>query len=325
MRTADTVSAPEREADLARILRSPRQVSRAAAPSRVLSRRWALTSVAVAVAAAGALVVTNILGTTAQPAYAVTPAPLAYDGGAESATDVLEKIASRVEKLREQSSAARSDEHFIQESWSLTTRVDGQQVTSAVIPEHRETWKQPDGSMKWTVRTEKPRFQSSEQRKSWEEAGAVGEEPETWSDSSGPADPADPVNQEPPADPEGMASWLRLGHETSGAGELFNSVSERNMTRSFTPGQRAALLRALKQAPGIEYRGEVEDRAGRPGAAFSVNSEYGGLPTRYSLVFDEASGDLLSYEEELTGSAGKLNVKTPAVIAYTTYLVHGQK
>ncbi|MET7979697.1 CU044_5270 family protein [Streptomyces mirabilis] len=309
------------EALLGRIMALPRATTVTRGEIRGMSRRkWLLAGTAVVTAAAIGFVASDMFGTTAQPAYAVTPRPLKYTSTEQPASGVLEEIAARTEKLAPDTPAGGSQQ-FVQDSWSLSTRIDGIQVTSAVIPERRTTWKKPDGSEKWTVQTQKPQFQSDKQREVWKDAGSVGATPEKYSDSSGPADMSDERNHEAPTDPRAMRRWLALGYETQGPGETFDSVSERLLDRSFSPEQRAALLRALKNVPGIDYRGKTKDRAGRTGDAFSVTSAYGGLPKLQTLVFDPEDGSLLSYEEELVSNAGKLNVKTPAVTLYVSYLI----
>lgn len=56
--------------------------------------------------------------------------------------------------------------------------------------------------------------------------------------------------------------------------------------------------------------------AAATGRAFGLDSSYTGLPTRYTLVVDEATGAILDYEQMLTTTAGKLKVQVPAVIGY---------
>ncbi|MET8191548.1 hypothetical protein ABZV15_38585 [Streptomyces sp. NPDC005246] len=205
----------------------------------------------------------------------------------------------------------------MQQSWSLSTRIDGTQVTSAVIPEQRETWENPDGSSRWTARTLRPQFQNSEQRKRWEASGAIGEDPKTWSGSDGPSKSS---TAEPPSSPDGMKKWLTTGHSSLSPGLTFEVVPERFMDHVFSPAQRAALLRVLKDTKGVVYDGTVKDRAGRTGEAFSLTSRFGGLPNKTTMVFDSSTGSLLAYEEELTTDAGALHVEAPAVIGYTTFL-----
>ncbi|MGY4907005.1 CU044_5270 family protein [Streptomyces sp. 900116325] len=317
---AREAATPADERALTSILSTPAEGAHAGvrrSPRR--GRRWLLVSGLATAAAAFALVVTSMWGTAPQPAYAITPKPLAYQAGNRPAAKVLEEIAQRVKGLANDAPHGGT-QRFVQESWSLSTRIDGAQVTSAIIPERRTTWKKPDGSQKWTVRTLKPQFQNDAQRERWGAAGSVGADPQEHSDSSGPADMSDPRNHEAPTDPSAMQRWLAEGYETSGPGETFDSVAERLLDRHFSPAQRAALLRALKDTRGITYRGNVEDRAGRVGAAFTVASRYGGLPKEQTLLFDPKNGNLLAYEEELTHDAGKLNVKPPAVVLYITYL-----
>ncbi|WP_406469340.1 CU044_5270 family protein [Streptomyces hirsutus] len=303
------------EVALQRILSSGRAQDAGSDRSRRPARRWMLATAAAVTAGALGLVATNMLGTAPQPAYAVTPTPLKYRNSDVTAAEVLESLAKHTAKLPDDSRTDTTN-RFVQDSWSLATTIDGTRVTSAVIPERRETWVAADGSRKWKVRTRPPQFYSEDQRQAWEAAGAVGREPEHHSGSSGPATGEQP----PPQDAAGMRKWLAGASGSFGPGEMFSRIHDVYMDHSFSPEQRAAILRELKSANGIRYRGTVIDRAGRSGAAFSVDSAYSGLATQYSMVFNRNSGKLLSYEEELTGSAGKLNVKTPAVISYCTYL-----
>lgn len=296
------------------ILSSPRPTSRGRSHR---PRRWVLAGAAVAVSMATVFVAVDPFGTTTQLAYAVTPQPLHYQHSTRSARQVLEAIARRIEGLADDRPPAWSSEHFVRESWSLSTRVDGTQVTSAVIPEHRETWEKPDGSSRWTVRTLRPQFQNSEQRKVWEEAGAIGEAPKTW---SGSGDPSKSSTGEPPSSSDGMKKWLATGRSSLGPGLTFEVVPERFMDHVFSPAQRAALLRILEDTKGVVYEGTVKDRAGRTGQAFSLTSRFGGLPNKRTMVFDASTGSLLAYEEELTTDAGALHVEPPAVIGYMTFL-----
>jgi hypothetical protein len=55
------------------------------------------------------------------------------------------------------------------------------------------------------------------------------------------------------------------------------------------------------------------------GYALSVESDHTGLPTRYTAIFDPATGRLLDLEQTLTRSAGSLAVRVPATIGYTVF------
>ncbi|MFI6328509.1 hypothetical protein ACIBBG_09485 [Micromonospora chersina] len=60
-----------------------------------------------------------------------------------------------------------------------------------------------------------------------------------------------------------------------------------------SPAQRSALLLALATTPGVTYRGEYPDRAGRVGVAVSADGREG---RRETLLFDRTTGELLSHE-----------------------------
>ncbi|MFH9089847.1 CU044_5270 family protein [Streptomyces sp. NPDC017673] len=302
------------EARLKNLLATPQHAVAEPRPSPRPALRWWFAAAAAATAAAVAYTVVDPFGTASQPAFALTPAPLAYHRSDRSAAEVLKGIADRVGQLPDDRPASWKTEHFVWNSWSLSTRVDSIQVTSAVIPEHRETWQKPDGSTHWKTRTLPPTFQNSEQREVWEDAGALGRSAQTTSGSSG----ASPVT-EPPATEEGMRKWLANGQDL-GPGLLYEVVPERFQEHVFSPAQRAALLRVLADTKGVVYAGTVKDRTGRTGEALSLTDRFGGLPNKRTLIFDPRTGNLLADEEQILNDTGKLNVEPYSVIGYVTFV-----
>ncbi|MYU03757.1 hypothetical protein GTY81_07600 [Streptomyces sp. SID8366] len=276
---------------------------------------WVVTAAAVTAGVIGYTVV-DPFGVTAQPALAVTPAPLRLQHSNQSAADVLEEIAGRVSGQTDTRPEQWKAEHFVRDDWALSTRIDNIQVTSAVIPEHRETWEKPDGSSHWKVTTLSPQFQNQQQHKVWENAGSVGKEPVR---SSGTSSSDARSATEPPSTVEGMRAWLANGQDM-GPGLLYEVLPERFQDHVFSPAQRAAVLRVLASTRGIVYAGMVKDRAGRSGEAFSLTGRFGGLPNKRTLVFDRQTGNLLASEEQLLEDAGKLNVRPYSVIQYSTFL-----
>ena len=99
------------------------------------------------------------------------------------------------------------------------------------------------------------------------------------------------------------------------------AISDLHRERVLDGPLRAAVLRVLATVPGMEYHGTVTDRRGRVGAAFSLEHDLGGLPTRTTFVVDEATGQLLATEDVLTTTAGMLQVPIPSVTSYETFLV----
>ncbi|MFD8370969.1 CU044_5270 family protein [Streptomyces sp. NPDC059688] len=300
------------QAQLDGILASPRRTVR-----RPRQSRWAWTVTAAAVTA-GVIgyVVVDPFGVAVQPALAATPAPLHPRHADRQAADVLEEIAGRIAGQADPRPKPWKSEHFIREDWALSTRFDNVQVTSAVIPERRETWERHDGSSHWKSKSLTPQFQDGRQRDIWEKAGSVGKEPVRSAGTSGP----DAVGAgEPPTTVEGMRTWLADGQKM-GPGLLYEVLPERFQDHVFSPAQRAAVLRVLASTDGIVYAGTVEDRAGRTGEAFSLTDRFGGLPNKRTLVFDPATGNLLAYEERILDDTGRLNVRPHSVIEYSTFI-----
>jgi hypothetical protein len=298
--------------DLDRILSDPGTAAdtagSAGSPSRLVVRRRTL--LATTVPAAVVLVVAGIglLGSNgpATPAYAetppllkVTPAPGTADPAGE-----LESLADRVQALPDMPNGHGDVAEVHTKQWALYSRIGDKQVTSDVVVENRTTWRRPDGS--GLVRSSYT-------------AASVGVPPPT-SDTLEPA-PAAVRSRELSSDPVVLATQLAKGHPASnGPAERIVAIRDAVLDAPLGPTVRAALLRYLAATPGLTFDGSVVDRAGRHGLAFSVESDYSGLPTRYTVIVDPHTGALLGEEEELTSRAGKLNVKVPCVIAYTTFL-----
>ncbi|WP_254402091.1 hypothetical protein [Streptomyces sp. AC555_RSS877] len=300
---------------LERILAEPQQATRRAGRSRQgRSLRFKALAVAgVSTAALAAVVAGNVLMKPSfpEPAYAATP-PLIKISAAQDlpAAQALEDIARRTEKLRE---TAGWDNHFVQETWSLTTRIGGHQITSAVVPERRDSWKKDDGSIVWSAKAEKPEFQNTEQKDLWEQQWAALDEPTNRSGKGGSS------YGNPPA-PVDMKKWLQEGSPGDTAGFISESLVQKLMTNHLTPGQRAAVLRVLAERKDLKFAGTAKDRSGREGDAFTVESDSSGLPAKHTLIIDPDNGKVLAYEQTLTSDPGALNVKTPAVINYVTFL-----
>ncbi|CAM5589041.1 hypothetical protein SSPIM334S_02158 [Streptomyces spiroverticillatus] len=311
-------SPTDRERLLANVLNTSRP---APGPAAGLLRRWRwpLAGVAVATSLAVAVSTYTLFGPNAQPAQAMTPPPLRYAPGSESPRAVLERLA--VVALKDTSRVpAGSSLYLKHQGWALSTRIGQIQVTSAIVPSERETWKKADGSMRWKQRTLPPRFQNAHDEEVWSDAGAVGEDPQFTEDATGPVNANDPLNRPAPEEPRAMGKWLLASQEYAGTAEAFDSVAAHNLDELWNGRQRAAMLRFLATRTDVTYRGKVTDRAGRAGQAVSVDSAYGGLPTKYTLILDESNGKVLAYEEELTTTAGALNVKVPSVISYFCFL-----
>jgi hypothetical protein len=285
-----------REATLAMVLAqrsSPGTMSPLPKPRR--SRPvWLVPVAALSMMAALLAVQFNPVGTAAT-AQAATPQLLAYSAVPGSAQAVLRALASDVRALPA-SAAADGDIRYTRTSaWTLNTRVDGQMVTSVVLPEIRETWRAPDGSGRLRVAPDEPIYPSAEARRDW---------------SSG-------------------APPLRVRDQQVGPGEIAamypdDLSADPGLLRIELADVRAAVLEVVAGTAGLQLLGETVDRAGRAGLAVGVETADSGLPTLHTLIFDQTDGTLLAAEQTLTQTAGKLNVPVPSVIGYTLYEDHGR-
>ncbi len=250
----------------------------------------------LAAVAAGVVMITGVV--VAQPwsgdapgpgsAYAATP-PLVVSAsmGARPAGSRLQALARTV--------AAQPPEQIsgpvlkiTTKEWNLVTSVDAEDVHSTI-----------EGS---TVT-------------SYVGHGEVvsGEDPNVHSAASWPGTLS--------PDPAVLRRQLAVNHG-EGVDAVFSAITDLYRVAAPQPAVRAAVLQILAGQPQVREEGEVTDRLGRRGVGFSALLTGGGLPTKTTLVFDPSSGDLLSREQMLTKSAGKLNVPIPSVISYVVYSGH---
>lgn len=296
----------------------------AGASQRRRRSRLVLAAAGVATSVALAFTVVPWVGGGAEPAYAATPPLLELqEPVAADASEALRRIATEAAAHPQvaagpvQADGARREASW--QSWSLSTRVGGEQVTSAVVPQESRLRWEADGTAALRVVTGAPYFPTTEHEEAYEAAGGPAEEGTVLRDESlgsFTADFADP----PPASAEQMATYL--GQDAvapEGTAALFVAVEDLHREWTLGSAQRAALLEVLAAAPGVTALGSTTDRVGRPGEAFAVESDHTGLPTRYVLVVDPATGALLASEQWLTTSAGALDVPVPSVIAYTVW------
>jgi hypothetical protein len=291
--------------DLASILATAPSAGSEPAPARRQRRLLICAGAAVALALVVALVVPSLSG-GGSTAYAATPRPLVYVPLAtgEAAAPLLSSVAARAATLSERDNGGRFA-HVEQRSWDLFTRVDGKRVTSEVVPQRTSQWLADDGSGLIRVVADLPGGTHREVRRA-----AGGELQHFW--------PLRSLS----SDDRTLAAQLAQGHPVgdNGAAERLVAVQDAYAESPLAPPVRAALLRYVAATPGVVVTGRVTDRAGRDGVAVSLDSDFSGLPTRYTLIIDPDDGRLLGSESMLTERAGKLDVPVPSVIAYTVLL-----
>lgn len=318
----------DRRADLRRILDTPTPAvtgrpgvdGRPGADGRsggtALRRRGLIMAGAAAAVLVVAAVVAYQVVPVPQPAYAATPPPLRYarvDGGGPAAT-ALTTIAAKA-SAAPAAPQPGTHEHLVTLSWDLWTEIDGERVRNAVVVTRTESWRGADNSGRVVVSYQEPQFPAGSDR--WSRLRGVPDGGTHRTDYAPGRFPAMWPAQ-PPADH--LDTWLAIGHPAAnGPAETLVAVTDLARERVLTPATRAAVLRVVAGLPGLTYEGRVTDRAGRQGEGFSLVSDHSGLPTRYTLIVAPETGVLLGYESMLTTTAGKLDVRVPAVIGYETY------
>lgn len=294
--SADAANSPEARAALQRILLDPAAAT-VEPPHR---RRWTYVVAGLATAASVMVALPLFSGTNA-PVFAATPPLLSasHTPTPTGATAALRSLAETVSALPDDVGSGSVAQVSMQ-SWSLFTRINGSEVQSEVVPQAETIRTQPDGTT--SVLTE-----YTYQGEAYEENFSTRDQLNY------------PISGLSSNDNE-LARQLAIGQPASnGTAGSFDSIVQAYRQAPIEPATRAAILRFVASRDGVETIGTVKDRLGREGVGFTVDSSYSGLPTRYTLIFDTQDGRLLGYEEMLTSDAGKLNVRTPAVIQYIAF------
>lgn len=292
---------------LSRILATPNAEPAAEPRTARLPRRRRLVFIAAPLAAA-ALLVAAVGIPTGSDGPATLPALSRVAEAAAAQPPAPTDLPYRYEKTREGGvNISVANGH----SWGI--------LQSSTI----ERWVAKDGSGLERITAEVPEWPSSWDREQWEAADRIPFLAHGWKSHSEelryPAnhfssslvvgsDRAAVDFDSLPTDPEKLAAWIesvaadpRSDHGPSGEGRQ----TERAMTLvtdllnepKVSPELRAALCEALGMIPGIEDFGAVTDAAGRRGVGVGVDSDYSGGASRYMLIFDPQTGQVLAREE----------------------------
>jgi hypothetical protein len=282
----------------------------------------------VAVAMLGTAVVVGLVRIPRHEVVrAATPTPLSFYGsGSTGAREVLLDLAGRVRELPDRT--GRGTYGYVRtQGWYLLTTRSSHDSGSAVVPVTEQQWLSRDDSG-WVLREPgTPYFPSPRDRVEWERAGRP--EPGEFDQRyrwgllrmTAPDRLACYVPERLSLDETVLGKQLAAADpDRQGAADPLVEISDLNRDLPLPPSLTAATIRLLAGVPGLDYQGDTVDRAGRHGIAFSLNSIRSGLPERYTLVLDPATGRLLDTDETLTGDGDRLNVKVPSVISYTVFL-----
>jgi hypothetical protein len=270
--------------------------------------RWIAGIGAVTAVAVGLLV---IVGPRQQPAHAGTPDPLPISAspGAPVTLDAVARAAGKGS-----TGGSGTVDYLLIDRWDLNSVIDGQDVTSAVFPSRRELWRTIDNQARTIDTFLPPQWGATADRDAFGDTGTS--DGPVRSDYPAGTFPAS-FDSRPPTAPDELAVWLARSSSRDIA--ILNGVTDLLQERALTGPERAAVLTVLDTRTALEYAGTSIDRAGRPGAAFTLTSSASGGQSTYVLLLDADTGRFLAYEEVLTAGAPALKVGYPAVLSYRTY------
>lgn len=202
----------------------------------------------------------------------------------------------------------------------------GDRAVVALVPRNRELWVAPDGSGRIRETVGKPVFLGERDRADWEAAGSPSLDYAINQDF-GPGGLLYEDFARLPTDPNALAAAIRArADKPSGPPvdvEMFVIVGDLLREPGAPPQLRSALYEVAARIDGVELVGKVTDRAGRPGVAVAMTTDYWGAKQRFTLIFDPATSAVLAEERVLLERADWTDAEPPAVIGYTTYLESG--
>lgn len=276
-------------------------------------RRRLLVAAVAGVVAVAAVAAYPLL----QPTEPAGPAPLggvvvpiAYQVTTDPppAGDYLRDLAGRLVDAPYDTSSGEYTYHRFR-SWGAVSQTSPEGHEMSYV-EERETWAADDGSGRLRTTILGAEFPDEDSRRYWE--STMGEEIRTYPQEFIEVPPRVHDGVPLPSDRRELADLLRVDEGAEVASSAIVSTYQMHVV----PTQvRAEILDLLAGVDGIRWRGEVTDRAGRPGVAISyddVEHDY-----QQVLVFDPQTGELLAHERvDLTAE--------PTVLLYQLFLDTGR-
>jgi hypothetical protein len=194
----------------------------------------------------------------------------------------------------------------------LTTGTGDSPAFSVLVPTRIETWVAPDGSGRVRGVRQGVEWPGPRDERRWRAAGSPPLGAERSSDERfGPGELNDtgaegnlPPTRELPADPERLAEIFKAEAAISSASvpvdvKSFEYATSVLLQAGSSPELRAALYELVAGIEGVELTGEQRDPIGRTGTAVSIDTDYSGAPTRYTLIFDPDTSQPLANTERL--------------------------
>ncbi|GAB2456352.1 hypothetical protein GCM10027029_17600 [Conyzicola lurida] len=279
---------------------------------RADARAW-ITAIVAVLVLASVFFAGNVL--TRPVASAATPPLLTGSPVDGTLEDVLERLS--VAAQNNQNETPSRQRSIVYETWSANITV-GEDKTVDVFVQPQEierTWSDDlsgrivtrAGAVKWGEQTESAPAA---------EPGAVLDD-----GTFGPGEYPALFPETPPASADEMRAYLSsvLGlSSVSTAGEWFKAIQDLRVDWPLTGGQTSALIQIIKTLPDVVLAGTVTDRLGREGIALETETRADGN-FKDILVFDLATGLLLSAEDVYLGGLEDTNLPAMTVLSYTAW------
>jgi len=301
--------------DLDRIVGGER-VGRAS--RRHISPRW----IALPVVAFAAIVAT-LIGQQVLPvgpagivdvAQAATPSLLEVSGPALDYEYVMSRALKKLGGV-----TAEPQRRTSYEAWYVTTTIDGgEQTYSYVSPQDITVNWNPDLSGQLSVVAAESLVPGGKVDLPVDPipAGTVVQEDKFEAGQMGIL-----FQEIPPTDPSSVVDYLAAGAgvaDTGDAVQMMDAVGLLLNEWTLSPEQHSAIIQALASVNGIVSLGDVEDRLGRPGWAFTARSP---SDARFEDVFviSKSTGQIASIEKVYLGGVEDYDFAAPAVVSYVAW------
>ncbi|WP_408898465.1 CU044_5270 family protein [Nocardioides sp. R1-1] len=273
---------------------------------------------AAAAAAAVALVVAQPQQAV-PPIHAATPPLLAFENtdpgsiptdGAPAAA-ALQRLASLADQ--QTPPAPLPVQHVSVEAWWAATGEEADGTTTSVLePVERDSYFQPDGTMRSIERRGAPLVEGRLE--------AEGEGETIADESFASMDPGPGYADSLPVEPDALATRLATAHDPSSCSQtsgacLMSDVVDLFHNYVISPQLTSALWRVLSTDPTITYLGESRDRLGRPADVFSTPGEDG--VSQRLLLISPTTGAYLGEEVVLTEPSDLYDFRPPAVVSFS--------
>ncbi|WP_051367762.1 hypothetical protein [Hamadaea tsunoensis] len=130
-----------------------------------------------------------------------------------------------------------------------------------------------------------------------------------------------PAAQPLPTDEPAMRRVLSVYAAATSGHSLITATAALYRQHILNPQQRAAVLLVLADIPQLMLRGNITDRAGRPGEAYTLDrTEPDGATIEELLAIDPHNGDILGYDKVLIKPGVGSEMRPNTVVESVTYL-----